>query len=547
LQHLTTLFLSLFITIALIPIMTKLAARFHMVDFPNPRKVHVRPIPRIGGVAMAVGAFVPIILWSTADNFIIAFVLGAAVICIFGFIDDMRDLGYKSKFLAQIIAAAIIIAYGDIRITSFGGLMPDGMVLPDWFSIAFTLVAIIGVINAINLADGLDGLAGGISLLGFCCIGYLAYIINDQVALLISLSMAGAIFGFLRFNTYPASLFMGDTGSQLLGFTAIVLAIKITQSDTALSPVLPLIILGFPILDTLTVMIERISEGRSPFSPDKNHFHHRLLRFGLFHSEAVFAIYIIQALMIIAAITLKYHSDWLLLAGYAVFAAIIIIVFAVGDSRAFQFSRTKLLDQTFKGHLKIIRDEQWVIRISFGITKFLVPLLFVFAALFPAQIPTYFSIGALCFCLAIAYVWIFRKAYMTWLIRVALYLTIPLIIYLGEQDKAAWIGRHVEVLFIIFFAIGALFVLLTVKYSRRKKGFQATTMDFLILFIAIVVPNLPDPVIRSQHLGYLAVEIIVLFFSYEVIITEMRGKLDVLAAPTIVALLVIGIRGITGF
>ena len=230
--------------------MSKLAARFHMVDFPNPRKVHVRPIPRIGGVAMAIGAFVPIILWSTLNDFVIAYLLGAIVICVFGFIDDMRELGYKAKFLAQIAAAVIVVAYGDVRIDSLGSLLPAGVELPDWFSIALTLLAIIGVINAINLADGLDGLAGGITLLSFFAIGYLAYVMEDQLIMLISLSMAGAIFGFLRFNTHPATLFMGDTGSQLLGFTAIVLALKITQNDSALSPVLPLIILGFPILDT---------------------------------------------------------------------------------------------------------------------------------------------------------------------------------------------------------------------------------------------------------------------------------------------------------
>ena len=117
---------------------------------------------------------------------------------------------------------------------------------------------------------------------------------------------------------------MGDTGSQLLGFSAIVLAIKITQNNTALSPVLPLIILGFPILDTLTVMMERIREGRSPFSPDKKHFHHRLIRLGFYHDEAVFIIYLIQALMIVTVILFKYYNDWMLVASYAAFSVFIL-------------------------------------------------------------------------------------------------------------------------------------------------------------------------------------------------------------------------------
>ncbi|MGO9136832.1 MAG: MraY family glycosyltransferase [Syntrophales bacterium] len=542
--YLTTLFLSLFITVALIPIMTKLAARFHMVDFPNPRKAHTRPIPRIGGAAMAIGAFIPIILWTTADNFTRAYLLGSAIVIVFAFVDDMRGLGYKAKFLGQILAALVIVFYGGVRIVSLGGLLPEDMILGEWFGAALTLLLIVGVINAINLADGLDGLAGGISLLTFCCIGYLAYLMNDNVVLLISLSLAGAIFGFLRFNTYPASLFMGDTGSQLLGFSAGVLAIKITQADTALSPILPLIILGFPILDTLTVMVERIREGRSPFSPDKNHFHHRLMRFGLFHTEAVFVIYIIQGVMVISAISLKYYDDRMLLIGYLVFAALIVVAFVLGDKMKFQFKRYKIIDSVIKGRLKIIKDQQLIIKISFNITRFLIPQIFFFTALYPAKISGYFSAGVICFSLLIMYFWVFNNKYLTWALRTALYLTIPLIVYFGELDKAVWINRTAELLYHIFFVIGAIFVLLTVKFSRRKKGFQVTTMDFLIIFIAIIVPNLPDQFIQSQQLGRLAVEIVVLFFSYEVIITELRGKNNALAASTLLTLMLIGVRGI---
>jgi UDP-GlcNAc:undecaprenyl-phosphate GlcNAc-1-phosphate transferase len=366
---------------------------------------------------------------------------------------------------------------------------------------------------------------------------------NDTVVLLISLSFAGAIFGFLRFNTYPASLFMGDTGSQLLGFSAGVMAIKITQSGNALSPILPLIILGFPILDTLTVMVERIREGRSPFSPDKNHFHHRLIRFGLFHTESVFVIYIIQAVMVVSAVFLKYYNDWMLLIGYSAFAALVVVAFVLGDSTAFQFKRYNLIDHVIKGKLRIIKDQHLIIKISFNTTRFLIPQIFFFTALFPAKIPEYLSVGAICFSLLIVYFWVFNKNYLTWVLRAALYLTIPLIVYFSELEKAVWISRIPQILYHIFFVIGAIVVLLTVKYSRRKKGFQMTTMDFLILFIAILVPNLPDQFIQSQQLGRLAVEIVVLFFSYEVIITELRGKNDALAAATLLTLMLIGVRG----
>jgi UDP-GlcNAc:undecaprenyl-phosphate GlcNAc-1-phosphate transferase len=543
----TAFLLSLFISIALIPILPRLAARFHMVDLHNQRKVHAGPIPRIGGAAIGIAAFIPIIFGTTADNFIIAYLLGAGILVIFGIVDDMRGLGYKAKFLGQFLAALVIVFYGGVRIVYLGGLLPEDAILTDWFATALTLVLLVGVINAINLADGLDGLAGGITLLSFCCIGYLAYLLGDKVILLISLAMGGAIFGFLRFNTYPATLFMGDTGSQLLGFSAGVLAIKITQSGNPLSPVLPLIILGFPILDTLTVMAERIRDGRSPFSADKNHFHHRLMRFGLFHTEAVLVIYIIQALLIASAILFKYHSDWTLLIGYIVFAALIVAAFAIGDKTSFQLKRAHVIDHLIKKKLRFIKDERWIIKLSFAITRFLIPQLFVFAAFLPAGIPRYFSPIVLGLILLIALVWIFRREYMNWLLRGSIYFIIPVILYLAEQKTAVWINKNMEFLFIGLLIIGVFFVILTVKYSQRKKGFQATPMDFLILFIAVALPNLPDQLIRSHDMGRLAVGIIVFFFSYEVLITELRGKFNAaLTVFTLEALILIGARGIIG-
>ncbi len=545
--YLSTILLSVFITASLIPIIIKLADKYHMMDFPNPRKVHDRPVPRIGGLAMALGAAVPIVLWTVTDAFVMAYLAGAGILVLFGLVDDMKGLGYKTKFTGQFLAALIVVLYGGVRINSLGTLLPDAMLLPEWFSVALSIIAVIGVTNAINLSDGLDGLAGGISLLCFCCIGYLAYLEGNSSVVLLSLALAGAIFGFLRFNTHPASLFMGDTGSQLLGFSAVVLAIKITQGNTPLSPVLSLIILGFPVLDTLTVMVGRIREGRSPFSPDKNHFHHRLIHLGLYHSEAVFIIYLIQAIMIVSAIFFKYYNDWVLLNFYAAFSALIISAFVIADRTGFQFQRYPLIDDTVKGRLRRIKDNHWVIRISFGISKISIPLLLLLSCLIPAKIPGYVSIIVICFGLLIVVVWLFAKKHMGFCLRFVIYLTIPLVLYLIEERQVAWISAGLFNLYHLTFGLIAFFVLLTVKFSRRTKGFRMTTMDFLIIFIAVVVLNLPDQLIQSNHLGLLTVEVIVLLFSFEVLITEFREKFNALTASTLIALILIGIRGVTGF
>ncbi len=542
--YLSTLLLSVFLTVSIIPMMTKLAERFHLVDFPNPRKVHTRAVPRIGGFAMALGAVFPIVLWTTVDNFVRAYLTGAAVLVVFGLLDDMRGLGYRAKFVGQLSAAAIVVSFGGVRIDSLGTLIPASLTIPEWLSAMVSLVAIVGVTNAINLSDGLDGLAGGISLLGFCAIGYLAYIAGDPSVLVLSLALAGAIFGFLRYNTYPATLFMGDTGSQLLGFSAIVFSIRITQGCTPLSPVLPLLILGFPVLDTLTVMAERVRTGRSPFSADTNHFHHRLVRFGLHHTEAVFIIYLIQSTMILAAILFKYHSDWMLVTAYALFACVVIGSFAVADRTGFTFTRSVLIDASVKGRLKKIRDQNWVIRLSFSFSKVAVPSMLVWSTLQTARVPGYVAVIAVFFIASLLVVRLFAGKHLGICLRFVLFLTIPLLLYLVEQGRAAWMGPHLVSMYHVSFAVIALMVLLVVKYSRRATGFKATPMDFLILFIAVVVPNLPDHSIKSFQLGSLAVEIVVLLFSCEVLIKELRERLDGLLSVTLVVLIALGVRGL---
>jgi UDP-GlcNAc:undecaprenyl-phosphate GlcNAc-1-phosphate transferase len=538
--------LSVFITVSLIPMMIRLADRFQMVDLPNPRKVHVRPVPRIGGLAMAVGVFIPVLFWALADEFVRAFIAATGILVVFGFIDDMKGLGYQAKFVGQIVAALVIIVYGGLKISSLGSLLPGDVQLAEWMKIALTLVAIVGVTNAVNMTDGLDGLAGGISLLSFCCIGYLAYLDGSNTVLLITMSVAGAIFGFLRFNTYPASLFMGDTGSQLLGFSAVVLAVKTTQGNTPLSPLLPLIILGLPVLDTLTVMIQRTSQGRSPFSPDKNHFHHRLINFGLSHSEAVLVIYVVQALMILSAIFFRYQSDWLLMIGYGVFCAVIIGLFTALERKTLRLPRFPGMESAVRERMWKFRERNYIIKFSFGVSKLALPSLLLVSCFLPDRIPAYVSITALSFSVLILGAFLVRKKYLGVSLRLVLYLTIPLVLYCIEEARAPWMSNQMLFLYRMCFAVIAVLVILTVKFSRRSKGFKMSTMDFLIVFIAVTVPNLTGQVMQHFNLGLLAMEIIVFFFGYEVLINELREKFDGLAMATFAATVILGVRGYAG-
>jgi len=399
----------------------------------------------------------------------------------------------------------------------------------------------VGVTNAINLSDGLDGLAGGICMLSFCCIGYLAYVEQDFNIAILAAALVGAIFGFLRFNTFPATLFMGDTGSQLLGFSAIYFSLALTQGDTALSPLLPLIILGFPVLDTLTVMGERITKGRSPFAADKNHFHHRLMRMGLFHTESVFFIYVIQAFLIVSAFALRFYSEWLLLVSYLIFAGLVLAFFHWADVTDWKFPRFNFIDRVIKGRLRVLRERGLFIMLAFRVVEWGVPLLLMISCLLPASIPSYFSAFASVLLGGLFLIFFFKKPWIKRAIIVSLYLFIPVLIYLSDTEVQ--IEEPLIRMYNLSFVFFLFFVLVTLRLTKRAKGFRLTPMDFLVLFITLVFLVLPE--LRLQY-GLMAVKTIILFFCYEIIMGEVREKIGKVAVLTVAAYLVVVIRGMIG-
>jgi UDP-GlcNAc:undecaprenyl-phosphate GlcNAc-1-phosphate transferase len=484
-----TLFLSVLLTVSLIPSLSRLAYCCNTLDLPDERKVHAQPIPRIGGLAMAIGSLVSVVLWNFGAPLPRAFLAAALVIVAFGLVDDLRTLSPKVKLLGQFIAAIIVVVFGGVLIRNLGSLLPDNLMIPTWLAIPFTVFVIVGVTNAINLADGLDGLAGGICLLSFCCIGYLAFLAGAYSIGLAAVAFIGAIFGFLRFNTHPASIFMGDTGSQLLGFAAITFALALTQRGTALSPLLPLVLLGFPVLDTMTVMFTRISAGRSPFSADKNHFHHNLLKLGFRHPESVLVIYAIQTFLVVSAFFLRFHSDWLLFGGYILFSAAVLSLFTFARRYGWRLKRFDILDIVIVGGLRNLRDKGVIIKVLFRIFRLTVPLLLLFTCLISDHFPAYLA-GAAVF-------------------------------YNG------------------LFIACALGSLLVSKFTRRTSGFRSTPLDFLILFIVAVFPFLHAVQSRDYLPGIIAAKVIILYFSFEVLLSELRGKFGAIAGMTILSLLVV--------
>lgn len=539
----TPLFLSLFTTLAFIPIFRGVALKAHIIDVPDERKVHSFPVPKSGGLAMVLGFCIPILLWLPLDRFVVSVVTGAVILTAAGLADDMYVLGYKAKFLAQISAALIAIFYGGVRITTLGMLLPEGAVLPLIASLLLTLIAIVGITNAINLADGLDGLAGGITLMIFLCLCALAYRVGDAVTMIMGLSMLGALFGFLSFNTYPASVFMGDAGSQFLGFTVIVLSLKITQTGSALSPLLPLLIVGFPIVDTLMVMSERITCGKSPFIADNNHFHHKLLNLGLFHTEAVFIIYVIQSIFVLSAYMFRFHSDWLVLILYLLMSGAIVLLFQLADRYDVRVKRYDLIDRVIKGRLRFLKNKGTMLNLSSASLTYLLPVLLVINCLYAEDLPKPVTFVCLAGAIVLAGLLLIRSAMLIGALRTSLYFVIPAAVFFSQAKPFMLSGVNFTPVYLGACTACLLSAIAMVRLDRRLSHFRSSPMDFLIIVIALCASPILQSIMDARNARVFLIQILIFFYSYEILLNGGRRVKPMVAIGMITSLLVMALKG----
>ncbi len=324
-RYLIHAYIGFVLAVFLVPVAIRLGVRWGVVDKPDPRRVHKGLIPRTGGIAIALAALTAMAGAVIGSRELLGYALGAGLLIGFGVWDDIRELGYRIKFLGQILAILVFKAVSGLGVCCFGELIPGFVLHLEWLSILSTLIFMLATINIINLSDGLDSLAGGLSLLILLACALLGHAQGSGLPIILALSVAGGLIGFMRFNVHPAQVFMGDAGSQFLGFSIAVCLIMITQGNSICSPVLPLFLLGTPILDTSMVMYERIRAGVSPFRPDKNHLHHKLLRAGLDQEQAVVSIYALHFLLILAGWMLRHAADYYLLGIYLVIIGVLFL------------------------------------------------------------------------------------------------------------------------------------------------------------------------------------------------------------------------------
>jgi UDP-GlcNAc:undecaprenyl-phosphate GlcNAc-1-phosphate transferase len=529
--------LSLFIAMALVPPLCGVAGRLGLTDNPGGRKVHQQVTPCTGGIAIFLGFLAPVLLWMPLRQDLHAFLVAAAVLFVFGVLDDRFNLDYRIKLLGQALAALIVTLWGGVVIWHFPFVPDEGF--PALIGIPFTVFVLTGITNAVNLSDGLDGLAGGMSLLAIAAVLLLAGKAADGPLVMVALATMGATLGFLRYNTHPARVFMGDSGSQFVGFSAGVLAVIVTQiSNPALSPVLPVLLLGLPILDTLTVMTRRIAEGRSPFEADRTHLHHRLLDLGFTQYEVVAAVYAAQALLMVLACLLRYSSDTMILTVYSAFAIAVL----------FGISRLDRISASIKGRAEgdsvvgrivaAARRTAFLKRYAFFFLHLGVPLFLVWGALRAEVINRDIALQAGLLAFGFVVTVSVRRWPFDFLERVIAYATAVTVVYLlGLSDGLmSTCGRCIHLLL----GVAAIVTAVWVRFSDRS--FRVSTLDLLIVMVAIALPSLAGDIFRG--LGVVALESIILFYAIEVILTDRDRNWDLLSFGVLGALCILTTRGL---
>ena len=296
------------------PPVKNFAHKVGAIDVPkDARRMHKKPIPRLGGLAIYGGFLCSILIFGQLDETMLCVLLGAAIIVALGIFDDVLALGAKLKFVVQIVAAAIPVCIGDLQIGLFTNLNPlsdTPFVHLGILAVPVTIIWIVGITNAVHLIDGLDGLAVGVSSIAAITMLAVALLTGNMPIAITMAALAGACIGFMPYNLNPAKIFMGDTGSTFLGYMLATVSIMgLFKFYAVISFAVPFLILGLPIFDTANAIIRRVAAGRSPMSPDRGHVHHKLIDMGFNQKQAVAILYAISATLGLTAVVLTSSGE----------------------------------------------------------------------------------------------------------------------------------------------------------------------------------------------------------------------------------------------
>ncbi len=337
---------SMIVSLILTPIVIKVSHKLGIVDQPNFRKVHTKPISVLGGTVILISFLVGIWLGHPIETEVKPLVIGSVLIYLVGLIDDIYDLKPIIKLFGQVIAALVVVYYG---VTIDFISLPIGLTIHfGILGIPITVIWIVAITNAINLIDGLDGLASGVSMIALMTIGFIAILQANIFIMMICSVLIGALLGFLFFNFHPAKIFLGDSGALLVGFIVGFLSLLGFKNITFVSLFFPIVILAVPFIDTLFAMIRRVKKGQHIMQADKSHLHHKFLELGYSHRQTVLLIYSIALLFSLASIILYLSQPWGVL---MMFILILITIELIVEF-------TGLIDDDYRPLLKLIENKE---------------------------------------------------------------------------------------------------------------------------------------------------------------------------------------------
>lgn len=530
---------ALAVSLFLIPLLVRLAPQLGLLDEPNSRKVHKSPVPRVGGWGIAGGALVAVLLWQPMEPLALGFLFGGLVLLVAGASDDIHDLRGRTKLMLQVLAVVPVVIYSGLVLES----VPLLGALPFWFSALLSILGLIVCINGINTSDGLDGLAAGVAMLSLLGILYIAFTGGVRDIVLMTAAAIGGLLGFLRYNTHPAILFMGDLGSQFLGFVvgmfALALALYLPDS---VSPWSLLLLIGLPTADIVVVALRRLKAGVPLMTPDNRHIHHRFLALGFSHYQSVIAIYTLQGSFVLFGVTMRTFGPGEILLVYALHLAAIYGFLSVAEARR---SESRSHDRDAKAGNKPSSPPRqallWVPRV---LLETVLPLALVTTALIAARIPVDFGIlGAILFVgmlLRLAVKGL--QGPMATRIPVYLVATSVLYVYCSHRPFEGSLSRALELAF-----IGAivLMAVVAVKFSpkRRKEEFRWNALDYLLVLFAIlaVVAFQTTP---SAFNPYFLLYLPAVLYSVELLLVERRRRTDWLPPAALAAAAILAVRGL---
>jgi UDP-GlcNAc:undecaprenyl-phosphate GlcNAc-1-phosphate transferase len=538
--YLLSLYFSVLLTTLLIPPFMKLGARCGMIDVPNARKVHRGIIPRTGGIALVIGTLIPLLFLLKASSLGLGICLGGMCIFIVGVLDDQRDLSYKWKFAGQIVGAFVLLLVSGLRLHSLGEFLPGSELQCGFMALPLSVFFLVATINIINLADGLDGLAGGICMLIFTSTGFLAYLNDDFRTLALCVCMVGAIIGFLRYNTHPAVVFLGDTGSQFLGFMVGVAMLLFTQTREPYMPMLAMFLIGIPVLDTAIVMIERRLEHKPLFKPDKKHLHHKLLGLGLMHHQAVVVIYATQLAMILLGWNLRHFPQPVLLMVYltliSLFAASVIYYDRKRKNTiSYPGLANVAANESINEKSALVFSRSVISRVAWS---FLVTALFAFLLAAPAwarPIAKDIGVYSIIFMILLILLRFFKPDVLVPMVKMAGYFIALYYIPLFELEGDRFLYKPIitGAYEVIFFIIGVSYVVYLITTLDKA---PVVTMDYLLLGVVVLTFFFPNEYLNSLHLHKIAAKVLIVFVSLELVAFKIRGKDHYLLAAMMASL-----------